>query len=191
MLRSLNFGTAVCAVLLAGICAAAPGKSDEAVGLDGKPVNPFDTNAQARVFLFVRTDCPITNRYAPELARLAQEFTGGKVDFWLVYPDAAETGQAIENHITEYRFPGTPLRDPLHALARRARATVAPEAAVFDREGKLVYHGRIDDRWVDFGKARPVAQTHDLENAISAVLAGKTVSPSETRAIGCALADVE
>ena len=178
-------------MLLAGFCVAAPPQAGQVLDLNGNPQNPFDSPARARVFLFVRTDCPITNRYAPELQRLAQEFNGRDTVFWLVYPDAAETPQAIQNHIVEYRFPGAALRDPHHALVKLARATVAPEAAVFDSAGKLVYHGRIDDRWVEIGKARPVAQTHDLENAISAVLAGKPVSPSETRAVGCSLADVE
>lgn len=147
--------------------------------------------APVRVFLFVRTDCPITNRYAPELQRLAQEFSGRGVIFSLVYPDATETPKAIADHIAQYHFPGEPLRDPDHRLVKRAHVTVAPEAAVFDSSGKLMYHGRIDDRWVDIGKARPAAQTHDLENAIAAVLAGKPVPQSETRAIGCSLADVQ
>ncbi len=153
--------------------------------------DPFLSNAHARVLLFVRTDCPLTNRYAPELQRIASEFTGQPVEFWLVYPDPAESPAGIENHIKEYKLPGTPLRDPRHQLVKRAQATVSPEAAVFDTAGALVYAGRIDDRFVDFGKARPAPRTHDLEAAVTAVLAGKAVSPARTRAIGCYLADVK
>jgi hypothetical protein len=153
--------------------------------------DPFAAPARARVLLFVRTDCPITNRYAPELQRVAEEFSGRGVRFWLVYPDATETDAGIRAHIEEYRFPGEAVRDPRHELVRRAHATVAPEAAVFDEAGKLIYHGRIDDRYVDIGKARPAARRHDLENAIAAVLAGKPVAESETRAVGCSLADIE
>lgn len=154
------------------------------------PQDPFTSPDRIHVLLFVRTDCPITNRYAPELKRIAEEFTRAPVDFWLVYPDPTETESAIEHHIAEYHFPGTPLRDPQHVLVRRALATVAPEAALFDASGRLRYHGRIDDRWVDVGKARPAARTHDLENAIAALVAGKPVSQPETRAIGCSLVDV-
>ncbi len=157
----------------------------------GKEVDPFAGAARARVLLFVRSDCPITNRYAPELQRIAAEFKSRDVSFWLVYPDKAETANSIETHVAQYRFPGKPLRDPGRSLIGRARVTVAPEAAVFDSAGKLVYHGRIDDRWVDIGKARATPTTHDLEDAIAAVLAGKPVAHSETRAIGCSLADLE
>ena len=84
-----------------------------------------------------------------------------------------------------------PLRDPNHELVKRAHVTTAPEAAVFDTAGKLVYHGRIDDLWVDPGKARPMARTHDLADAIEAVASGRAVEHPETRAIGCSLADVK
>ena len=157
----------------------------------GKIRNPFANAARVRILLFVRTDCPITNRYAPELQRLSGKFTGPGVEFWLVYPDRTSTPAAIMEHISQYHFPGKPLQDPRHELVKRAHATITPEAAVFDASGRLVYHGRIDDRWVEIGKARPQAETHDLEDAIAAVLAGKPVARAETRAVGCTLADLE
>lgn len=154
-------------------------------------VDPFASHAAATVLVFVRTDCPITNRYAPELQRLAQEFKGRSVRFWMVYPDRDEAPAHIADHMREYRLPGQALPDPQHLLVKEAHATVAPEAAVFNSSGKLIYHGRIDDRYVDIGKARPAAQVHDLEDAIQAVLAGKAVANAQTRAVGCSLADVE
>lgn len=190
MLRCRTFLAALAAVLVFASCALAS-QSREALDLDGKSVDPFTSPARVEVFLFVRTDCPITNRYAPELQRLGKEFSARGVRFWLIYPDPAETASSIQNHIAQYHFPGVPLRDPHHALVRRAHAIVAPEAAVFDSTGQLIYHGRIDDRYVDIGLARQTAQVHDLEDAIAAVLAGKPVAQSETRAVGCSLADVE
>ena len=164
-------------------------------GIDGNANDPFASAARARIFLFLRTDCPITNRYAPELQRLSKEFRGREfagrgAEFWLVYPDPAATTQAIRDHVAQYSFPGTVLRDPHHQLVKVAHATIAPEAAVFDQAGHLVYHGRIDDQWLNPGKARPSAQTHDLEDAISAVLAGCHPAQAETHAVGCWLADV-
>jgi hypothetical protein len=177
--------------MLASFLVAALAVAGQIVDLSGKPQDAFGSPAAARVFLFVRTDCPVTNRYAPELQRIAAEFSGRNVQFWLVYPDPAETPAAIETHIAEYRFPGTPLRDPHHDLVKRSQATIAPEAAVFGGTGKLRYIGRIDDRFIEFGKSRPAPQTHDLEAAISAVLEGKLVPNPKTRAIGCALSDVK
>jgi hypothetical protein len=191
MTRCIPFGAqALCALLLAAILqAGAP--SDPTLDLAGRVRDPFASAAPVRVFIFVRTDCPLTNRYAPELSRIAQEFAGEKAEFWLVYPDPAVTPQQIRTHMAEYGFPGQPLRDPHHELVKRAHAVTAPEAAVFDAEGKLAYHGRIDDLWVEPGKSRAIARVHDLEDAIEAVLARRTVAQPETRAIGCSLADVK
>jgi len=153
--------------------------------------DPFANPARARVLLFVRTDCPITNRYAPELGRIAEEFAARGVEFWLVYPDASETEAALAQHKAEYKLPGTPIRDPLHALMKRAEARISPQAAVFDRAGHLTYSGRIDDRYVAFGKARSAPTTHDLEAAIAATLDGKPIKEARTRSVGCYLADLK
>lgn len=191
MTRCKCFGArALSALFLAAALANASGPST-VVDLSGRTRDPFATPARARVFIFVRTDCPLTNRYAPELARLADLFLADGAEFWLVYPDPEVTPQQIRTHMAEYGFRGQPLRDPNHELVKRAHAVTAPEAAVFDAQGRLAYHGRIDDLWVDPGKARPMARVHDLEDAIAAVAAGRAVEHPETRAIGCSLADVK
>ena len=190
MCSCIRWAIATLAIIASGVCAGA-WQSAGALDLSGKPVDPFAVPAHVRVLLFLRTDCPITNRYAPELQRIAQEFRDRDVRFWLIYADGTETAAGIQEQLAQYHFPGEPLRDAQHRLVRRTHATVAPEAAVFNAAGDLIYHGRIDDRYVDIGKARAAAQTHDLEDAIAAVLAGKPVAEAETRAIGCSLADIE
>lgn len=147
--------------------------------------------APARVLVFVRTDCPISNRYAPELHRIWQEFHGSGVEFSLVYADSSETEESIARHTHDYDFGFPAVRDPGKTLVKRARVAVTPEAAVFNAAGELVYHGRIDNMYVEIGKTRPAATKHDLEAAIEAVLAGKPVEQPATRAIGCYLADVK
>ena len=82
-------------------------------------------------------------------------------------------------------------RDRDHALVKTAGATITPEAAVFDARQRLVYRGRIDDRFVELGRERPAATQHDLRNALTAALAGKPVSPSHTQAVGCFIADMK
>jgi len=158
-----------------------------AIDFTGKPVQLFD---KTTVLIFVRTDCPISNRYAPELQRLYREYSP-RVAFYLVYPDRAETAAGIEKHMAEYGYPFGALRDPDRSLVKLAKARVTPEAAVVSARGELLYHGRIDDRYVDFGKSRAEPTTHDLEDTLQSVLAGKPVKVASTRAIGCFLADVK
>ena len=56
--------------------------------LEGQSVDPLERGeARARVFVFVRTDCPISNRYAPEIKRLHERYRDQGVAFDLVYVD--------------------------------------------------------------------------------------------------------
>ena len=82
------------------------------------------------------------------------------------------------------------LTDPGHVLVKRSRAEITPEAAVF-LDGKLVYHGRIDDRFVSFGKARPEPTQHDLEKVLEAVVSGKAAPESTAPGVGCYISDLK
>jgi thiol-disulfide isomerase/thioredoxin len=162
-----------------------------AENLDGKPLDPFTVSAnRVVVLLFVRTDCPISNRYAPLLQKLSEKFRG-RADFWLVYPDRAETASQIKAHLQAYHYSITALRDTDHALVRRAQATTTPEAAVFDPSALLLYHGRIDNWYEDFGRSRPAATTHELSDAIASAIAGKPFHPDHANAVGCYISDLK
>jgi thiol-disulfide isomerase/thioredoxin len=185
------------AICLSGLVAAsfpAAGRSAEhalAEDLAGKGVDPFAiSSGRVVVLLFVRTDCPISNRYAPLVQKLSEKFRG-KASFWLVYPDAAETPAQIRAHDQEFHYSIPALRDIHRQLVKRAQVTITPEAAVFDAGGKLLYHGRIDNRYVDFGRSRQVATTHELDDAVTAALAGKTVMVDHANAVGCYISDLK
>jgi hypothetical protein len=165
--------------------------SETALDLSGKAVDPLKAAAGKIVILiFVRMDCPISNRYAPTIQRIISTYEG-KVAFWLVYPDKTETADMIRKHDAEYGYKISALRDTDHALVRESQVKITPEVAVFDASERLVYHGRIDNWYVDFGRARSVATTHELDDAIQAALAGKLPSVRATDAIGCYISDLE
>jgi thiol-disulfide isomerase/thioredoxin len=162
----------------------------KALDLDGSPVDPFSAaSGKPVVLIFVRTDCPISNRYAPLIQRISAEYRA-KVALWLVYPSRTSTAEKIRQHEREYGYKLAALRDPEHALVTQAQVQVTPEAAVFDANRRLLYHGRIDDLYQDFGRARPAATTHELDDAIQAAVSGKT-PPASTPGVGCFIADAE
>ena len=159
--------------------------------LDGRLVDPFQIahETKAVALLFLSVDCPISNRYAPDIRRLYDEYSKRGVSVWLIYPNPAESSDAIRRHLKSFGYPARALRDPAQALIGLARATITPEAAVFDRRGALVYHGRIDDRYVDVGLQRPAPTTHDFEEALAATVVGRPVRQPTAQAIGCFIAD--
>src|ERR1700730_14066472 len=91
------------------------------IALFGSQLDPFqDAQTKAVVLVFVRSDCPISNRYAPELQRLYREFSSRGVTFWMVFPDPGETQESAGKHAKEYGLPGTVFLDRRDAVVKFA-----------------------------------------------------------------------
>lgn len=161
------------------------------VDLDGRPVDPFAAEAAATVVLFVRSDCPISNRYAPEVRRIWDDFAARGVAFHLVYADPTEPVATIRRSTADFGYPLPALRDPAHRMVERVGATVTPEVAVFDATRRLVYRGRIDDRWASLGRPRAAPTRRDLVEVLEALVAGERLEPRTTRAVGCFIPELE
>jgi len=155
--------------------------------LDGREVRPVGSGVT--VLLFTRTDCPISNRYAPEMRRIHEAFAAKGVAFHAVYVDRRQPVEEVRRHVREYGYPFGAIIDVRHELVKIAGATMTPEAAVF-MNGKLIYRGRIDDRYVTFGTARQRASRHDLEEVLSAAAAGKPLPFRTAKAVGCFIEDL-
>jgi len=179
----------------AGVHAASRRTEVALTDLSGRAV-PLVASADSRgsVFVFIRTDCPISDRYVPELERQQHRAAAAHVEFALVFVDPAEPSDAIRAHIQTFHYTGRVLRDDSHALVRLAGVATTPEAAAFAHEPggpRLVYRGRIDNRYVDFGRMRPAATEHDLADVIDAFAAGGgRLTFRTTKAIGCVIADL-
>ncbi|HMH33767.1 MAG TPA: thioredoxin family protein [Puia sp.] len=68
-------------------------------------------------------------------------------------------------------------------LADAFGASRTPECYLFDKSGKLVYHGAIDDSPSDVNGVK----RHHLRSAIDELVAGKNISVTETRSVGCSI----
>lgn len=170
---------------------AVPRTQAAATDLSGGLVDPLRPDAgKVVVLIFVRTDCPISNRYAPTIQKLSAAYAD-KASFWLVYPARHESPEMIRKHRKEYGYTLPVAHDVQHVLVKKSRAAITPEAAVFDANRRLIYHGRIDDLYQDFGRARRAPTTHELEDAIQAALAGHTLASDAVPAVGCYISDLE
>ena len=154
----------------------------------GRIHTPADwVGKRAVVLLFVSTDCPLSNRYVPEMNRIASTYGPRGVAFYAVQGDATVSLEQVRAHVKEFGYTFPYLIDPQEALAAYTGAVSTPEAAVLTPKGDLLYLGRIDNRLEDFGKERIRVTEFDLRDALDAVLAGKPVPHSRTRALGCAI----
>ena len=172
-------------------CFARQGYGQNVEDLTGKTVDPFrEASGKVVVLVFLRTDCPISNRYAPTIQELSARYSR-QAAFWLVYPDKKISAAVIRKYLQDYGYKLPALRDPQRVLVARGRVQVTPEVAVFDIRGRLVYHGRIDNWYEDFGRSRSAPTTHDLDDAIRATLSGKPPAATVTDAVGCYISDLQ
>lgn len=179
---------AVLLTITAGtFCLAQQGATD----LNGRTVNPLKSSSgKVVVLIFVRRDCPISGRYAPTIQRLSSEHPKD-THFFLVFPDKSDSAADIRKYLDDFHYSIPAVRDPSHVLVKLAHAQFTPEAAVLNKKGALVYHGRIDDLYVSFGHARPAPTTQELQDAIAAALAGRHPVHEQVAGIGCYISDLE
>ena len=141
----------------------------------------------AVVLFFLTTDCPLCNTYVPEMNRIAQAYASRGVAFYGIQGDATIADADVRQHVKDYAYTFPYLFDSDESLAAFTGATSTPEAAVLSPAGELLYLGRIDNRLEDFGKQRVQVTEFDLRDALDAVLGGKPVPHSRTKALGCAI----
>jgi thiol-disulfide isomerase/thioredoxin len=160
-------------------------------GIDSRDYQPLTVAPnRAVVLVFVLQDCPISNGYAPLIERLSNEFGHQGVRFYLVHVDATISQDAAIKHAKDYGYTIPVLIDRRHELVSRLAVDVAPTVVVLGADDTSKYKGRIDDWYAGIGKPRTVATTHDLRDAIVAVIEGKPINATQTQSIGCAVPDL-
>ncbi len=142
------------------------------------------------VLFFVGVECPVSNFYAPEMTRLANQYSDRGVAFYLIFSEPDVKADRAEGHIQEYGLPGQALLDPLQALARQVGVNRVLTVVGAAADGDVLYRGRIDDRFSEDGKRRDEPTTSDLRDALDAVLLGKAPTIRETPVFGCPLPEV-
>jgi len=98
------------------------------------------------------------------------------------YPEDGPEAMATLAREERWRFPF--LFDATQAVARAFDAQCTPEFYLFDRDGKLVYRGQLDDSRPSNGK--PVTG-RDLSAAIEAVAAGRAPATDQVPSVGCSI----
>ncbi len=133
--------------------------------------------------IFLGTDCPISQKYMYTLRELYDEF-GDNVAIYGLVPKNFNEEQII-GFKTDYRVPFKLIRDDENRYSGIMNATVTPEVFLFDRFGYVHYDGAIDNWFFALGRNRLKPTEHYLKDAISQVLASKTVDVKHKDAIGC------
>lgn len=167
-----------------------PGKSlnFSLPGIDGRAHTQAEfSGSKAAVFLFIAAECPISNRYAPEVNSIVAGYSRQNIAFYAVHSEPDLPRETAAKHASEFGFQFPVLLDPAQVLATRFGVRMTPTVLVTSPSGEVLYRGRIDNRYLDFGKFRNAGITPDLRNALDSVLKGRPVELPLTKTVGCAI----
>jgi len=144
------------------------------------------TGVPATVLLFLSCDCPLSNRAAPAIARLATQHDPAQVQVVGLFPQSADSLDRIAAHALEFKLPITTWRDGDGVVARSWGIERVPSAVVLDAHLNVRYRGAVAD--LSGGVLRSGSSApSELEQALAAVLAGHTVTQPITSVDGCLL----
>jgi len=179
---------AICLALALGLLCAQEFKLGSQVSdfqvrdLDGKPVAFSALKGPITVVTFIATECPVSNSYNQRMTDLYKDYTSKNVKFIFVNANRSEAASEVRDHAKRVGFPFAVYKDPNNVLADRFDAQVTPETFVIDSSGTIRYHGSIDDS-MDESHVR----VRRLRAALDALLAGKSLPATETKAFGCTI----
>lgn len=177
---------ALCPPATGGETAIPPARFLSALDLDGQAHRIGNGEGyKALALVFMTTECPISREYVPELNRLAGSLADKPVKFLGVISEPGLSRAKAVAFQKEFKIEFPVLFDASGELAAVLAPTHVPEAFVLDTDAKVVYRGRIDDRYRELGKKRPEPTTHELADAIAAVLEDRSVEVARTDVIGC------
>jgi hypothetical protein len=148
-------------------------------------------DGRLNVLFFLTADCPIANRYAPEIQRICKSYGSAGERCFLVYADPSMSPDAVRKHLGDFEFDIPAIVDRSHRLVKRAGATISSETAVFSDGAALEYRGRIDNFYAALGTPRQRVTEHDLRDALDALIAGEPVAQKRTEAFGCYIPSLE
>jgi len=138
--------------------------------------------------IFSCNTCPVVKGYQERMNEVCKWTLGKNVGVVLLNPnegsrDRGDSYEDMKKYAEKEKFSWYYTLDKNHELADAFGASRTPEVFLFNKEGKLVYHGAIDDNPSD---ASNVNRKH-LEIAVEEMISGKDVSTQKTKSVGCSI----
>ena len=138
--------------------------------------------------MFSCNTCPVVVENQQRTLSIGNYALGKEVGVVLLNSNEAARGgaeslQAMKKYAKEQGYKFNYAVDKNNELADAFGANRTPECFLFDKQGKLVYHGAIDDNPQDAGSV----QREHLKFAIDELVNGKNITMKKTRSVGCSI----
>jgi peroxiredoxin len=167
----------------------APMTDTKLKNVDGKDVTLSDVKGAAgTLVVFTCNHCPFAKAWETRIVDLGNAYRAKGIGVIAVNandPKAAaeDSYEMMQQRVKDRGIQYPYVVDATSGLAKAFGATRTPEAFLFDRDGKLVYHGAIDDN----AQEPDAVKARYLKDALDAVVGGKEVAVKETKSIGCGI----
>ena len=145
-------------------------------------------HAKVFVVVFMCNHCPYVQAVWPRLVDLQEKYKNNGVQFIGINPNLnpdypEETPEKMKEYAARYHMNFPYLLDVTQEVARAYKAQCTPDIYVYDQGRKLAYHGRIDDNWKEADKAN----THELSDALAALVKGEQQNVDQYPSMGCSI----
>ena len=157
--------------------------------ISGKEISFKDVmKTNGLMVMFSCNTCPVVINNQARTREICQFATKKSIGVVLLNSNEAnrkssESLNAMQEYAKAQGYNWFYAEDKNNELADAFGASRTPECFLFDKEGKLIYHGAIDDSPSD---AASVKRNH-LKEAINEELAGKEVSVKQSKSVGCSI----
>ena len=160
--------------------------------VDGKMMSLNDfADAKGFIVIFDCNTCPYSKAYNDRIVALNKKYEAKGFPLIAINPNdaTASPGDSFSEMVKYakakgYDFPY--LQDETQSVAKAFGATNTPHVFILSKAGaslKVAYIGTIDDSPRDASSVKK----RFVEDAVEALLAGKEVANSKTKAIGCGI----
>jgi len=138
--------------------------------------------------MFSCNTCPYVIKNQSRTIEVSKHAIANDIGVAILNPNEAYRGnedsyEAMKEYAADQKYDWYYLVDQNHVMADAFGANRTPECFYFDKDGKLVYHGAIDDNPND---ASSVNRKHLVE-AINELKSGKEIAVKESRSVGCTI----
>jgi thioredoxin-related protein len=171
------------------IGAALPNQEMKMKDISGGEVSFKDAMKEnGLLVMFSCNTCPVVHKYESRTVESCKKALESKIGVILLNSNEAnrDNGDSFDDmkdYAKQLGYQWNYVVDAKSTMADLFGASRTPEVFLFDKNGKLVYHGAIDDNPNGPGE---VTRQH-LSIAIDELISGKNISMTTTRSVGCSI----
>ena len=140
------------------------------------------------LIVFTCNHCPYALAVWPRVIRYAKYAKGMKINTIAINPNINpdfpdDSPEKMNEKIKEWGIDFPYLVDAKQETAAAFKAQCTPDIYLFDKNHKLIYHGRIDDNWQDENKVTK----EELKEALNKYVSGLPLPKDQRPSMGCSI----